>query len=314
MTKDLKISVVVPVFRSEKILPELVERVSRILSEFHPDSEIVLVNDGSPDRSWDVIVSLTHNCRKLRAINLMRNYGQHNALLAGIEESIGEIILTLDDDLQTPPEEIPRLIEKLNQGFDLVYGIRERERHGFMRNICSVFVKTALNRVLGVSVASSITSYRAFRSELKQAFIGRVGTCVFIDALLCWGTTKVGSIVVTHNERPNGKSGYSVRRLLIHTANMVTSFSHVPLQIASIVGIAATGLGVLFFAYVLGTFLLVGKMVPGFTFLAAAITLFSGIQLFVLGIIGEYLARMHQRLTGAPPFVIRERTDSKIRS
>ena len=311
MSTRIELSVVVPVYRSESMLPELLRRVDQVLCDYVPRSEIILVNDGSPDRSWDVILDLLPSYPRLRAINLMRNYGQHNALLAGIEESGGEVIVTLDDDLQTPPEEIPRLLSELAKGFDLVYGVREKERHGLFRNMCSVGVKWMLNRMLGVGVASSITSYRAFRSELRRAFDGRTGSCVFVDALLCWGTTKVGSVVVKHCGRADGRSGYSIRRLIVHTANMVTSFSQVPLQIASFIGLGATLLGVAFFIYVLVSFLLGGKTVPGFTFLAATLTLFSGIQLFVLGIIGEYLSRMHQRLMGAPAYVIREKQGAK---
>ena len=306
MNAPLSLSLVVPVYRSETLLPALLERVNRVLAEHCPHSEIVLVNDGSPDRSWQVISDLRASYPRVRALNLMRNYGQHNALLAGIEAARGLVIVTLDDDLQTPPEEIPKLLAELERGFDLVYGVRESEQHSLVRNSCSVGVKWVLNRMLGVKIASSITSYRAFRAELRQAFTGRVGNCVFIDALLCWGTSKVGSIVVSHKGREGGKSGYSLGRLIVHTANMVTSFSHVPLQVASFIGLAATVLGALVFLYVLGSFLIAGKTVPGFTFLAAAITLFSGIQLFVLGIMGEYLARMHQRLMGAPSYVVRE--------
>jgi glycosyltransferase involved in cell wall biosynthesis len=300
------LSIVIPVYRSAETLPELVGRASRVLDRLPGPSEILLVNDGSPDSSWEVIGSLAAAQPRLRGINLMKNYGQHSALLAGIMASRGGMIVTLDDDLQTPPEEIPRLLDELNKGFDLVYGVREREQHGVLRNACSVGIKWALSRLLGVEAAKAMTSFRIFRSELRRAFDGRVGTRVFLDALLCWGTSRIGSVVVVHRRRDGGNSGYSMRRLAGHAVSMITSFSHVPLQIAGYLGLATTLLGLALLVYVLGAFVVDGRVVPGFTFLAAALILFSGVQLFVLGVMGEYLAAMHQRLMGAPSYVIRE--------
>ena len=300
------LSIVIPVYRSAGTLPELVDRVNGVLDRLPGPSEVILVNDGSPDASWQVIASLAGSRPRLRGINLMKNYGQHGALLAGILASRGRLIVTLDDDLQTPPEEIPRLMDELNKGFDLVYGIREREQHGIFRNACSVGIKWTLSRLLGVEAARAMTSCRIFRSELRRAFEGRVGPHVFLDALLCWGTSRIGSVIVVHRRREGGNSGYSIGRLVAHTVGMVISFSHVPLQIAGYIGLVATLLGVVLLAYVLGAFLLGGRVVPGFTFLAATLILFSGVQLFVLGVMGEYLARMHQRLMGAPAYVIRE--------
>jgi glycosyltransferase involved in cell wall biosynthesis len=300
------LSIVIPVYRSSGTLPELVDRVNLVLDSLPGPAEIILVNDGSPDASWHVIASLAGSRPRVRGISLMKNYGQHSALLAGITASRGRLIVTLDDDLQTPPEEIPRLMDELNKGFDLVYGIREREQHGFFRNACSVGIKWTLSRLLGVEAARAMTSCRIFRSELRRAFEGRVGPHVFLDALLCWGTSRIGSVVVAHHRRDGGDSGYSMGRLVAHAVGMVISFSHVPLQIAGYIGLVATLLGVVLLAYVLGAFLLDGRVVPGFTFLAATLILFSGVQLFVLGVMGEYLARMHQRLMGAPSYVIRE--------
>jgi undecaprenyl-phosphate 4-deoxy-4-formamido-L-arabinose transferase len=305
-TDSCSLSIVIPVYRSAGTLPELVDRVNRVLDRLPGPSEILLVNDGSPDPSWQVIAALAASQPRLRGINLMKNYGQHSALLAGIMASRGGMIVTLDDDLQTPPEEIPRLLDELNKGFDLVYGARERERHDPFRNACSVGIKWALSRLLGVQAAKEMTSFRIFRSELRRSFDGRVGSRVFLDALLCWGTSRIGSVVVAHRRRDGGNSGYSMRRLAGHAVSMITSFSHIPLQIAGYLGLATTLLGVVLLAHVLGTYVIVGRVVPGFTFLAAALILFSGVQLFVLGVMGEYLAAMHQRLMGAPSYVIRE--------
>lgn len=302
----MQLSVVIPVYRSESTLRPLMERLNRTLEGQVENWEVIFVNDCSPDKSWDVLTDLAKSNPRLRAISLMRNYGQHHALLAGIEQAQGQIIVTMDDDLQTPPEEIPRLVAALDGGYDLVYGLRSREQHGLVRNFCSTTIKWILTKVLGVGVATSITSYRAFRSQLRGAFQERAGAGVFIDAILCWGTTRIGSVIVSHHGREDGSSGYNLRRLVMHTANMVTSFSSVPLRLAGIVGLATTLVGVILFLYVILVFLLTGMHVPGFTFLACGLTLFSGVQLFVLGIMGEYLARMHQKIMGMPAYVVRE--------
>jgi glycosyltransferase involved in cell wall biosynthesis len=302
----LELSVVIPVYGSEKLIPELIRRLEVVLDDIGRPAEIILVNDCSPDGSWNVIRLLQASNTRLRGINLMRNYGQHAALLAGIQASRGAVVVTMDDDLQTPPEEIPKLLTALEGGFDLVYGTREREQHGLFRNLCSVTAKRLLTRLLGIGVATSITSYKAFRSELRGCFSSPTGPVVFIDAILCWGTTRIGTVRVRHEPRPEGPSGYNLRRLIGHTINMVTSFSQIPLQIASLIGMVAMLLGLLLFLYVLADFAFRGTPVRGFTFLAAAITLFSGVQLFVLGVIGEYLARMHQKLIGMPAYSVRD--------
>lgn len=306
----IEISVVIPVYRSALTLPKLVSRLSQVLSKIARSHEILLVNDGSPDQSWTILRELAQKHPCLVAINLMRNYGQHAALAAGIRASRGKIILTLDDDLQTPPEEMPKLLEKLDEGFDLVYGIRREEQHGILRNQCSRLGKIFLARLLGVSVATSISSYKAFQSKLREPLMQHEGPVVFVDALLCYGTARIGVVQVEHQGRKAGVSGYSWGKLIRHYANMTTSFSQVPLKIASLLGISTTLLGILLFLFVLLIYFFRGVPVPGFTFVAASVTLFSGIQLFILGIIGEYLARMHQKLIGMPAYVIREMVTS----
>lgn len=309
-----KISVVIPVYRSANTLPELTLRLNRVLQTLDQAYEIILVNDGSPDESWEKIKELQKQNSVITGIHLMRNYGQHSALAAGIREARGHLIVTLDDDLQTPPEELPKLLNKLEEGFDLVYGVRSAEKHGTFRNCCSRLGKLLLARLLGVPVATSISSYKAFRSELRELLVRHEGPVVFLDALLCYGTTRIGTVVVEHRVRPNGVSGYSFSKLIRHYANMTTSFSQFPLKLASLIGIVTMLMGLALFIFVLVVYWTKGVPVPGFTFVAASITLFSGIQFFILGIMGEYLARMHQNLIGMPPYVVREAVGSVLSS
>jgi undecaprenyl-phosphate 4-deoxy-4-formamido-L-arabinose transferase len=305
------ISVVVPVYKSEAILPDLVQRLSQALPSLAEQYELILVNDCSPDRSWEVISDLAGQYSWIHPLNLMRNYGQHNALLCGIRAARYDVIVTMDDDLQHPPEEIPKLLEALAGGYDVVYGTPEQEQHGLGRDFASWVTKLALQNVMGAEVARKVSAFRVFRAEVARAFAHYQGAFVSIDVLLTWGTNRFSIRTVRHDARRVGASGYTFRKLATHALNMMTGFSTVPLQFASLVGFLFTlfGLGVL--AYVLGRYLVQGGTVPGFPFLASIIALFSGAQLFALGIIGEYLARMHFRMMERPSYVVRESLQSK---
>jgi glycosyltransferase involved in cell wall biosynthesis len=296
----------VPVYRSEAILPDLVQRLSQELPSLAGGYELVLVNDCSPDRSWDVISDLAGQYSWIRAINLMRNYGQHNALLCGIRAARYDVIVTMDDDLQHPPEEIPKLLEALAGGYDVVYGTPEQEQHGLGRDFASWMTKLALQNVMGAEVARKVSAFRIFRAEVARAFARYEGSFVSIDVLLTWGTNRFASMPVNHRPRERGTSGYTFRKLMTHAMNMMTGFSTMPLQIASLIGFVFTLFGLFVLAYVVIRYLVYGNPVPGFPFLASIVALFSGAQLFALGIIGEYLARMHFRSMQKPPYVVRD--------
>lgn len=302
------VSVVVPVYRSQATLGPLVERLVPVLSAAFAAHEIVLVNDGSDDGSWETIVALGRRHPTVRGIDLLRNHGQHNALLCGIRAARHPVIVTMDDDLQNPPEEVPKLVARLVSGVDVVYGLPRRERHGFLRDFASRSTKWVLERFMGAEVPSGVSAFRAFRTDLRRAFADYRGTFVSIDVLLTWGARRFDGVVVEHAPRAAGRSHYGFRKLVNHAFNMITGFSALPLQLASWIGFAFTlfGLGVL--AYVLAVYVVVGSAVPGFAFLASAIAIFSGAQLFALGIVGEYLARMHFRLLDRPTYTVRAET------
>lgn len=298
------VSVVIPVYNSEGSLPIVAERLSRVLEPQRELGELILVNDGSWDRSWEVIQDLASRHTWIRGIRLMRNYGQHNALLCGIRLARYPVIVTLDDDLQTPPEEIPRLLAELETGYDVVYGSPQAQAHGILRDFASSITKLALQSAMGAKTARKVSAFRAFRTHLREAFANYSGPQVSIDVLLTWGTRNFSAIPVRNDPRTIGVSNYTLRKLIVHAMNMMTGFSTLPLQIASIIGFLFTfvGLGVL--CYVVGRYFIQGQSVPGFPFLASIIAIFSGAQLFALGIIGEYLARMHFRLMDRPSYAV----------
>lgn len=300
------LSVVVPVYNGAQSVPLLCEQLAAVLPALAGEFEAVLVNDGSRDDSWAVIAGLAERYPWVRGIDLMRNYGQHNALLCGIRAARHEVIVTMDDDLQHPPAEIARLLDALDAGADVVYGTPHEQQHGLLRDVASTITKRVLQGAMGAETASRVSAFRALRREVRQAFEHYRNSFVSIDVLLTWGTRRFASVAVEHQPRTIGVSNYTVGKLVRHALNMVTGFSTAPLQLASLVGFAFTlfGMGVL--AFVLGRYVVEGGSIAGFPFLASVIAIFSGAQLFSLGVIGEYLARIHARSMGQPAFVVRE--------
>ncbi len=305
------ISVVVPVYNSQATLPTLIARLETALASLTNQFEVVLVNDGSRDQSWNVIQELAARHFCVRGINLMRNYGQHNALLCGIRVARFDMVVTMDDDLEHPPEEIFKLLAKLEEGYDVVYGFPERQQHGLLRDLASALTKLALRSSMGAETARHISAFRVFRTRAREAFADYHSPFVSIDVVLTWATTRFAAIQVPHDSRRQGVSNYTLRKLVTHAMNLMTGFSTLPLQAANLLGLVCTAFGGFILLYVIGRYLLHGTSVPGFTFLASIIVIFSGAQLVALGIIGEYLARMHFRMMERPPYTVREQLPSR---
>ena len=308
-----RLSVVIPVFNSEASLGMLTERLIPVLEERGAAFEILLVNDGSADQSWRVVEDLAKDRPFIRGINFMRNYGQHNALLCGIRAANYEVIATLDDDLQHPPEELHKLLAALDTDADVVYGTPRLERHGLLRDLASKLTKLALQSAMGASTARKVSAFRVLRTHLREAFAEYRSPHVNVDILLTWATTKFAAGEVSHDRRPIGASNYTFGKLLTHALNMMTGFSTLPLQFASWTGFAFTLFGVVVLAGVVTRYLVSGSTVPGFSFLASVIAIFSGAQLLALGIIGEYVARIHSRSLDRPAYIVRTTTERSER-
>jgi glycosyltransferase involved in cell wall biosynthesis len=302
------LSILVPVYNSSATLPNLIERIIPVAKSLNVPFEVILVNDGSADDSWKIIRSLATRYGCIRGISMMRNYGQHNALLAGLRAARFAMAVTLDDDLQHPPEELPKLIEKFHDGFDVIYGYPESGTHGLLRNLASLATKLVLQNAMGAESARHVSAFRVFKTDLRRAFNTFQGPFVSLDVLLTWGTKNFGFIRVKHEERQRGRSTYTVWKLIRHALNMITGFSVLPLQFASVIGFAFSFWGLAVLAYVLLRFMLYGSTVAGFPFLASIIAIFSGAQLFALGILGEYMARIHFRSLDRPTYTVAETT------
>jgi glycosyltransferase involved in cell wall biosynthesis len=302
------LSVVIPVYRSKAMLPELHTRLVDVLQKLGNPFEIILVEDCGGDGSWEAIKELASRDARVRGIKLSRNYGQHNAVLCGIRNARYDVIVTMDDDLQHPPEQIGLLLAALGDGYDVVYGVAQAGQHGLLRNLATKITKLALQSTVGAAHARNVSAFRAFRTRLRDAFRDFQGPFVSIDVLLSWATAAFGAVKVRHEPRRQGTSTYTVGKLINHAFNLLTGFSTVPLRLVSIVGFLSTLFGLAVAIRVLAVYFLYGSRAPGFVFLAMIITLFSGVQLFTLGIFGEYLARIFGRTMDKPAYVMSETT------
>jgi undecaprenyl-phosphate 4-deoxy-4-formamido-L-arabinose transferase len=302
-TVDL--SVVIPVYNSEGTLRELTARAMETLNETGLSHELILVDDGSADGSWEVLRSLrAEHPGRIVLAQLMRNYGQHNALMCGFRLAHGEVVVTMDDDLQNPPEEIPKLLDALHgRGLDLVYGGYQSKRHSGWRNAGSLAVNAFYRAVFRNPV--TVTSFRAVRRALLETILDYDLNYTFVDGLLAWNTKRIGQTPVAHHPRKAGRSGYDLRKLLALSLNLFTNFSLVPLQVVSGCGIAASALGFLLAFYYLAVALTSGIAVPGYASTIVAVLIIGGTQLLALGIIGEYLGRLHLNVNRKPQYRVR---------
>jgi glycosyltransferase involved in cell wall biosynthesis len=300
------LSVVIPVYRSATMLPALVRRLLPVLEATGLTHEIVFVEDGSPDDSWRVLSELqADHADRIVAIQLMRNFGQHNALMCGFRHARGALIITMDDDLQNPPEEIPKLLAAIRAGdFDLVYGAYGEKKHSGWRNAGSTLINAFYRFTFRNDV--TITSFRILRRQLVECIFTYDLNFTFIDGLLAWNTRRIGAVPVEHHPRGASRSGYNIFKLMSLAFNLFTNFSLMPLQLISFLGLAAAFGGLLAAAVYLALFLLHRISVPGYASTIIATLVLGGVQLLALGIMGEYLGRLHINVNRKPQYVVRE--------
>ena len=308
MSARMNCSVVIPVYRGEETLEPLVKRLGDVLPLVAEDYEVILVNDGSPDKSWEVIERLAGQHEWVHGIALMRNYGQENATLCGIRAARCDVIVTMDDDLQHNPEDLPKLLTKLDEGYDVVYGGPRTRGHVWWKSFLSVLVKRIVSSMVGLPAIRDMSSYKAFRADLKKAFATINTPDVQIDGLLSMATTRFAAVEIEEAARQAGRSNYNFSKLIKVSLLILTNYTTIPLRLASILGFLFTIIGFFVLIFVTAEYFIVGS-IPGFSFLASAITIFSGVQLFALGIIGEYLARVYERTGGRSTYTIGRTTD-----
>ena len=306
----LELSVVIPVYGSASILPNLVKKLAETLEpEFGKDRfEVILVHDHGPDHSWQVITDLSASRPWLKGVNLRRNAGQHNALMAGLSQARGRCMVTMDDDLQHDPADIPRIMRALDNA-DLCYVQFHARQHAAWKRAGSAFNDWVATRLLEKPAGLYLSPFRGFRAGVRDEALRYGGPFVYLDGLLLQSTDNITTISAAHHAREDGKSGYSLRKSISLWLQMATSFSIVPLRLVSAAGFAASVLAFIAAAIVLARKLMTPDMAVGWPSLIIAILFMGGLQLLALGAIGEYVGRVLLNVNKRPQYVIGDKVN-----
>ena len=307
----MKISIVIPCYGSEKTIENVVNEVAETMVQRDVEYEIILVNDCSPDDVWKEIQKLAEKHKEVKGLSLAKNFGQHSALMAGYRQATGDIIVSMDDDGQTPGDEIFKLIDKITEGFDVVYATYENKQHNFFRNFGSHVNDFMCEKLLGKPKGLNVSSYFAARRFVIKEVCKYDNSFTYVLGLILRTTKNIGTVPVNHRAREEGRSGYTLSKLLALWMNGFTAFSVQPLRIASMLGIVFAIFGFLGFIYVFINKLTNPNVPIGWSSMIAAVLLVGGIILTTLGIIGEYLGRVYISINDAPQYVIRETTNNE---
>ena len=303
-----KISFVIPCYRSEHTLPHVVKEIQEKMNTLEQyEYNIFLVNDCSPDNTWEVIQKLCEEDEKIKGIGFARNFGQHSALMAGLRYSDGDYVVCLDDDGQTPADEVDKLLSKLEEGFDAVYAKYDHKQHSAFRNLGSKVNELMLRMMLNKPADLYVSSYFAVKRFVVEDMIRYENSYPYVIGLVLRATKNITNVMVNHREREEGASGYTLKKLISLWFNGFTAFSVKPLRIATTLGGFSAIAGILYGVYtVIKKF--VNPDVPmGFSALMSAVVIFGGMTLLMLGLIGEYIGRIYISLNNSPQYVIREK-------
>jgi len=300
------VSVLVPVLNEEESLPELNKRLHNALEETGKTYEIFYINDGSTDKTEILLDGFHKHDKNVRVIEFNRNYGQHMALFAGFEFAKGEIVITIDADLQNPPEEIPKLIAKAEEGYEVVATYRKQRKDSLFRRLPSYIVNRITARLVGVKLKDYGCMLRAYRRNIVDYMNMCPESSSFIPALANTFAKRITEIEVGHEERKKGTSKYSPFKLFRLNFDLMTNFSLLPIQFISMIGLLIAIIGFLFAVFLFIRRLVIGPEVQGTFTLFGILFFFIGIQIFALGVIGEYIGRIYQEVRRRPRFIIKK--------
>ena len=300
------LSIVVPVYRSAQILPQLVDQIHAEMNKegLGDRFELVLVNDASPDNSWQVILTLARQHAFIKGVSLRRNFGQHNAIMAGLHYVSGDFIVLMDDDLQHPPHAIGDLVRALSEGYDVCYTNYLNRQHAAWKKLGSQFNDWAATLLLGKPKGLYLSSFKGMRKEIAQEIIQYNGPYAYIDGLIFDVTRSITTIDIEHQTRHAGDGNYNLRRSLSLWLKMATSFSVMPLRLATYAGFSLAAVSLVLIIFVLVQKLMHPDMAAGWASLIATILFIGGMQTLFIGIIGEYLGRTYLKLNNKPQFVV----------
>ncbi|MCH5261503.1 MAG: glycosyltransferase family 2 protein [Lachnospiraceae bacterium] len=301
------VSFVIPCYRSEQTLNKVVEEIDATMKVLGGcEYEIVLVNDSSPDDTYEVIRSLCAKRQDICGINLSRNFGQHAALMAGFRYVHGDVVVCLDDDGQTPASEVGKLLEKIDEGYDAVYAKYTRKQHSGFRNFGSKINELMTRVMLGKPKDLYLSSYFAVRKYVVDEMLRCTNPYPYVIGLVLRTTKKIANVEVTHRERETGTSGYTIGKLFGLWFNGFTAFSIKPLRIATALGCLTACAGFLYGFYTVVKKFVNPNVPIGFSAIMAALVFIGGMIMLMLGLIGEYVGRIYISLNNSPQYVIKE--------
>lgn len=303
-----KISFVIPCYNSEKTIEKVVNEIKCVINKQNKDEyEIILVNDYSKDNVWNKIKEMAKNDKNIKGVCFCKNFGQHSALMAGYRYTTGDIVVSVDDDGQTPIDELYSLIDKLEEGYDVVYASYAHKKHSFARNIGTMLNNFMCEKMLGKAKDIMITSYFVARKFLVDDMIKYDNPYAYVPGLVLRSTKNIASVPVNHRERENGSSGYNFKKLLSLWINGFTAFSVVPLRISILMGGIFSTLGFIYAIYVIINKLINPNVPAGWSSTISIMLLLGGMILVVLGMIGEYVGRIYISINNSPQYIIREK-------
>lgn len=303
MISEKTISIVIPVYNSKKTIGTLVEQLQSILNGKYK-FDIILINDGSQDRSFDALKDISITYDNIKVLDLSRNFGQHNAIMAGFNYANGDYVVTMDDDLQHPPEEILKLIKEI-ENHDVVYGYYKIKKHSAFKNFGSNFNNLTTNILLNKPKKLKFTSFRILKSYVVNELIKYIGPDPYIDGLIIRVTQNIGTVIIDHHDRSIGKSNYTLKKLVGLWLNGFLNFSVVPLRLFTYTGFIFASTGFLFALIIVIKKLFFNTQILGWASLMIAILIFSGIQLLSIGMVGEYIGRIFMTENQTPQYVVR---------
>ena len=301
------VSFVIPCYRSEHTIAGVVEEINRAMAGLPQyDHEIVLVNDCSPDGTFAVLERLARQDGRICAVDLAKNFGQHAAIMAGLSHTRGDYVVCLDDDGQTPADEVGKLLEKLEEGYDVVYASYEHKQHSKFRNWGTRVNCKMTEIMLGKPKDLAIPSYLAAKRFIIDEMLNYKHCFPYVDGLVLRSTRRICNVPVNHRQRQEGESGYTIGKLLSLWMNGFTSFSVKPLRLATYAGVATAMLGFLYAIYIIIKYFVDSSVPVGWSSTMALQLVLGGIILVVLGLIGEYIGRIYMCINASPQFVERE--------
>lgn len=303
----MKLSICVPVYKSETILEKFVKTIEQEI-DFVSDFELILVNDCSPDNSWQKIVELKQNYKFIVGVNLIKNFSQHNAVMAALNEATGDVVITMDDDLQHDPADIIKLYKKIvNEKYDVCYTKFVNREHKSWKVWGSKFNDLVANLLIRKPKNLYLSPFRAMTKQVRDLIVSYDGPYPYVDGLILSVTNNIGVVEVEHNKRFEGEGNYNFVKSVSLWTKMATGFSVLPLRIATYVGLLVS-----MSSFIFGTILILNKLIfgvslQGWTSTIVIILFLGGIQLMTLGILGEYIGRIYLKLNGKKQYIIKDK-------